>query len=66
MLITRRSAFSGKINSCEIDVTQAQLDNWKNGGLIQNVMPNLSADEREFLMTGVTPIEWEETFGKEG
>ena len=28
--------------------------------LIQNAMPNLSADEREFLMTGITPEEWAE------
>jgi len=25
-------------------------------------MPNLSADEREFLMTGITPDEWDEAF----
>jgi hypothetical protein len=26
---------------------------------IQNAMPNLSTDDREFLMTGVTPEEWD-------
>jgi hypothetical protein len=26
-------------------------------------MPNLSADDREFLMTGTTPEEWDEMFG---
>jgi len=35
-----------------------QYDAWKGGELIQNAMPNLSADEREFLMTGITPEEW--------
>ena len=25
-------------------------------------MPHLSADDREFLMTGVTPEEWDATF----
>jgi hypothetical protein len=25
---------------------------------IQNAMPHLSVDDREFIMTGVTPEEW--------
>jgi hypothetical protein len=47
----------------DLDVTQEQLDDWKSGTLIQNAMPQLSPDEREFLMTGVTKEEWDETFG---
>jgi hypothetical protein len=26
-------------------------------------MPELTADEREFIMTGVTPDEWDNEFG---
>ena len=62
--ITRKSPFSGKINSMEIDVTDQELMNWHNGMLIQHAMPNLSVDEREFIKTGITPSEWEATFGK--
>ena len=62
MLITRTSPFSGITNSMEIAVTQAQLDAWESGTLIQDAMPNLSADEREFIKTGITPEEWEELF----
>lgn len=58
MLITKRSSLTGIISSREIDVTQAQLDNWASGTFIQNAMPHLSADDREFIMTGVTPEEW--------
>jgi hypothetical protein len=47
----------------EIDVSDAQLEDWQNGTLIQNVMPNLTADEREFLMTGITKESWEKAFG---
>lgn len=64
MKITRRCPFSGDVNVLEIDVTEAQLEDWRKGTLIQNAMPHLSADEREFLMTGITPKEWEETFNK--
>ena len=62
MLITRTSPFSGITNSMEIAVTQAQLDAWESGTLIQDAMPNLSADEREFILTGILPEEWDELF----
>jgi hypothetical protein len=62
MLITKFSPHSMRDNTREIAVTQSQLDRWKAGELIQNVMPHLSADDREFLMTGLTPEDWEEMF----
>jgi len=46
----------------EIAVTQAQLDAWQAGTLIQDAMPNLSADEREFIKTGITAEEWDDMF----
>lgn len=54
---------SGARNAREIPVTQEQLDAWNSGVLIQNAMPNLSADDREFIKTGITPEEWEDLFG---
>ena len=56
--ITRTSPFSGKTNTIEVDVTQAQLDAYKGGAFIQNAFPHLTADEREFIMTGITPDEF--------
>lgn len=47
-------------------MTQAQIDDWQSGTLIQNAMPHLNADDREFLMTGITPEEWEKTFNATG
>jgi len=58
MIIERRSPFSGETNQMEIPVTKVQLDNWRNGALIQRAMPNLTADQREFIMTGITPTEF--------
>lgn len=60
MKITRTSRYSGVERTMEIPVTQKQLDTWKGGALIQDAMPDLSADEREFLMSGITPEEWRE------
>lgn len=62
MLITRTSPFTGTTITMNIDVTQAQLDAWQAGTLIQDAMPNVSADDREFIMTGITPEEWDELF----
>lgn len=36
---------------------------WLGGELIQRAMPYLTPDEREFLMTGFTPEDWEAMFG---
>jgi|TARA_B100000424_G_scaffold47347_1_gene32922 hypothetical protein len=55
-----------KDHTREIPVTQEQIDAWKSGELIQNAMPNISADDREFLMTGITPEEWDAHFSDEG
>lgn len=63
MLVTRRSIISNALHTREIPVTQEQLDHWVNStDLIQNVFPNLSKDDREFLITGITPEEWDSTF----
>lgn len=59
MLIERKHPFSGVVNIKEIPVTQKQLEDWENGTLIQNAMPNLSASDREFIKTGLV----DEDFG---
>lgn len=65
MLISKRSIFTGVTNHMQLDVTQEQLDKWKKGMLIQKAMPQLTSDEREFLITGSTPEEWISAMGAE-
>lgn len=60
MLITRTSMLTGKVHTLDIPVTIEQLDKWERGELIQRAMPNLSDDDREFIMSGITQDEWEE------
>ena len=63
MLVTRVSPFSHTRNTIDLDITAEQLARYKNGEeLIQNVFPNLSPEHREFIMTGITPEEWNATF----
>ena len=59
MLIQRKSAFTGKYHTRNIDITNEQLSRWTNGGFIQDICPDLSEDDREFLISGVTPDEWD-------
>ena len=63
MMITRTSMFTGVERTLDLPITEEQLSAWKDGTLIQDAMPKLSADEREFIMTGVTAEEWDNEFG---
>ena len=65
MLITRKSLISGNTNTMSLPITEEQYNAWEQGTLVQVAMPHLSPDEREFVMTGITPEEWTETFGEE-
>ena len=62
MKITRTSRLTGKTSVMYLDITKEQLFSWVDGMLIQEAMPNLTPDEREFVMTGITPDEWDEAF----
>lgn len=62
MLITKTSPFTGITHSMELDITEEQIHNHKHGMFIQKAMPNLTPDEREFYMTGVTKDEWDNMF----
>jgi hypothetical protein len=62
MEITRTSMFSGIKRTRNLPVTEEQLQMYINGALIQDAFPNLSASDREFIMTGVTDEEWDAAF----
>lgn len=63
MKITKTSVHSGITRTLDLDVTLEEYASWRAGELIQNAMPRLNADEREFIKTGITAEEWEEMFG---
>ena len=64
MIFIRTSILSGITRTKEFDVTDEQYNAWRDGALIQNVMPHLNDDEREFLISGATTEEWEAFNGK--
>jgi len=64
VLVHKKSMMTGKINNMLLPTNQGVIEYWlASGDLIQNVMPDLSAEQREFLMSGMTPEEWDEEFG---
>jgi len=65
LAVSKASLLSGLRHTMVLDITIDQYDLWQGGELIQKAMPNLTADEREFLMTGITPEEWADICGPE-
>ena len=63
MKVTRLSPVSGVTHTMELDVTAKQIVSWEKGEMIQNVFPHLTAGEREFIKTGITPDDWNTMFG---
>jgi hypothetical protein len=63
MQVTKFSMLSGKINTLELNVTKQQLELYEQGGgNAQDIFKDLSPEEREFIITGVTQEEWNEVF----
>lgn len=64
-VVTKLSPFSGKCHTSTLSLTDDQYSRWLGGELIQYALPHLNDDEREFLISGITPEEWNEEFGKD-
>lgn len=65
MKITKRSPFTGEWNTMELPITRTQVQRWEEGMYAQDAFPSLTAEEREFLITGITPEEWDKHIGDE-
>lgn len=63
MYISRTSAISGITRTRYIPVNPDDYLAWKAGlGSVQEIMPYLNDDDREFILSGITPDEWESAF----
>lgn len=62
--VKKVSDFTGVEHTRDIPITPEAYEAWLSGEhMVQDLFPYLSADDREFLMTGVTPEEWNAVFG---
>jgi len=49
MFVEVKSILSDDVRSKEIDVNLEQVRAWMDGALIQDAMPNVSAEDRDFF-----------------
>lgn len=54
MKFTRVSIVSGIERTRDLPVTEEQMKKFNEGALIQECFPQLSNEDREFLITGMT------------
>jgi len=59
MIITKVSMLSKIERSLDLDVTAEEINAWRSGMLIQDAMPRLNENEREFIISGITKEEWD-------
>ena len=64
MIVSRQSPFTGSINEMDLDVTPEQLAELRSPDrrLVQEIFPNLTSAEREFVKTGYTQEDWDQMF----
>ena len=48
-----------------VTIPAEELFAYNKGAFIQDAMKSVSVDDREFLMSGITPEGWERQFGDE-
>lgn len=66
MQIKRKSAITGVERTKNIPVNPEDLIAWEKGhGNIQDVMPYLNDNDREFILSGITSQEWDSVFSEE-
>ena len=50
----------------EVFASRSELTRYRAGfGAIQTLLPRATPDQREFLISGITPAEWDELFEDE-
>jgi len=68
MQVSKMSPFTGNINTMTLDISPNQMAEFsdpRRTRLVQDIFPNLSQDEREFIMSGTTPDDWKQMFGED-
>lgn len=62
MKLMRISPFSGQPYIMDLPITERQFNEaqarWHAGQYIQDAFHMLDADQREFIKTGIPPVEW--------
>lgn len=60
IIYEKKSPVTGVLNTMSINTNPAEVAKWISGTLIQEAMPNATAEEREFLISGCTASCWDQ------
>jgi len=58
MEITRTSVATDITRTVDMPITMAELLKYEGGASLHDAFPGLDADQREFILTGITADEW--------
>lgn len=68
MILRQRCKLNGQVYQMDLPITEgdfaAGMAKYRAGAMIQNAFPQLSADHREFILTGTTPEVWDALIGR--
>lgn len=63
MKFSNVSIITNKLHTIDLNIDENEFNNcmkkWENGYLIQHAFPMLTPEEREFILNGITPDEWD-------
>jgi len=62
MKISKISVLTGVLHEQEIDITKEQYEEYLDGVSLSIVAPHLSQADKDFIRTGITIDEMEDTF----
>jgi len=64
--IMKYSPITKFTSEMQVNCTEEQYADYKAGnGFIQDCLPQATVDQREFVMTGILPGEWDAIFANE-
>jgi len=61
-LVQGNCVFTGEAYACLVPT--AGLQRWRDGELIQRALPSVSPENREFIISGISPTGWDRQFGQ--
>ncbi len=65
MIIRKKSIISGIVRDIDLPITEIEWGRYTRGARMQDAFPLLTAEQREFILSGITPEEWADTFPPE-
>ena len=61
MQVTRRSPLTGNLYTMNLPITLDQIAAYERGDLLEEAFPQLTAEQHEFIYSGLTPEEQKKT-----